>query len=662
MHLPTRRMKFKIAGILACVFFSFCQIQVSGQKFQSIDSLLHELKNTTSDTQQVKILYILSMKYQGFHPDSAMLCAQASLEKASAIHYTKGRADALLHIGRLKRDHDQGNAEALNDMFEALKLYREINDDVQIANALNDISIIYANSEDYKKSLEYFKQSLEMFRKLGDSKGESYALNNMGILYQDLGDEVSAKEHFIMSLRIKEKRNDLYGMSRGYNNLGSIEEHSNQWDAALRYYLKADSLFIKNKDMHGQASNLMGIVRVKQHQGKTGEAIQYATLSLRKAEQIKAFSTILRASKFLAEAEENRGNYKVSLQYQKLYNHIADSIHNQTNKANLEELKAKFNLEEKEREILLLKKDQELQQAGIERKNIIAYALAAGIVLLALVVVLLVYAYYTTRSKKNILAVKNKEIEQQRDDLKKLNSEKDRFFSILSHDLRGPLNSLKGFSYLITEHVDALTTEELMDMRAKIDTSLDNLTELINNILEWSMTSSQKRKWTFDKINTTDLIRKNISLYQAIAESKGVRLTFQQGEERYGYGDYHAIDTVVRNLISNSIKFSHANTDVVIAVKTAGDILSISVKDQGVGIPYEIQDKLFTLNENVKQPGTNNEKGTGLGLTLCKELLGENKGDILVRSNPGEGSEFIVNIPEYTSYERTITSAGVPVV
>jgi signal transduction histidine kinase/tetratricopeptide (TPR) repeat protein len=650
-------MNRKIVRILVCALVYIYLIPANGQKLENIDSLLNELRTTAIDTQEVKILFELSMKYQSFLPDSAMFYAQSSLDKATTIHYTKGKADALLQIGRLKRDHEGTAADALTDMFEALKLYREIGDDVQIANSLNDISIVYANSEDFDKSLDYFKQALAIFKKMGDEKGESYALNNIGIIYQELGDEASAKKYFILSLKIKEKSNNLYGISRSYSNLGSIAENNKEWDEALLYYFKADSIYIKTKDIHAQANNDVAIARVKKNQGKVDEAIRYATQGLKRGEEVKSFSPMLSASKLLAGIEENRGNYKVSLRYQKLYNTLADSLNNQTNKANLEELKAKFNLDEKEREIMLLKKDQELQQAKMQSKNIITYSLAAGIVLLVLVVALLYYAFNTTRSKKNILTQKNKEIEQQREDLARLNNEKDRFFSILSHDLRGPLNSLKGFSYLITEHVDALTPEELSEMRVKIDNSLDNLTELLNNILEWSMTSSRKRKWTFDKINTTDLIRKNLVLYQAMAESKGIKLVFHSTDILFGYGDYHAIDTVVRNLISNAIKFSHAGSEVILNVTTNQDSLYISVKDHGVGIPYEIQEKLFKLNENVRQPGTNNEKGTGLGLTLCKELLTENKGDIAVKSEPGEGSEFIVCIPEYTSYESASISA-----
>jgi len=225
-----------------------------------------------------------------------------------------------------------------------------------------------------------------------------------------------------------------------------------------------------------------------------------------------------------------------------------------------------------------------------------------------------------------------------------LNKEKDRFFSILSHDLRSPLGALKGLSHLLTAHLQILTQDEVNEIRAKIDTSLDNLTNLINNILEWSM-ASQKRKGRFDKIDVEELIQKNILLYKSIAESKGVTIDHAPLGGVYGYADYYAVDTVIRNLLSNSIKFSHPNKQVSISAACAHDDILISVKDQGIGIPLEIQNTLFTFNGHSGQLGTNNEKGTGLGLTLCMELMKENKGNITVKSKPGEGSEFIVSVP-----------------
>lgn len=639
-------MNPRITFALCLAFFLFQEALVLGQKLKVIDSLKQELRKEHADTVIATTLLTISMNYQAFQPDSAMMYASNSLEKSLAIHYKRGHADALLQIARLKRE--QGNsAEALTGMFEALTLYREINDRVQMGHSLNDISIIYANDEDYQKSLEYFKQALDLFKQMKDDKGQSYALNNIGIIYQELGDQKKAKEYFILSLDIKKKHNDLYGIARGYTNLGTIAEDNKQWEEALTWYVKADSLYEATSDVQAQSSNFTAIARVKDAQGKMDQAKHYARIALEKGTSVNALSHMLRATKLLAELEERGRNYKVSLAYQKQYNQIADSLNDKNHRANLEELKTKFNFEEKEREIALLKKDKELQAAVVERKNILAYSLATGIFLLLIVLGLTFVAYRTAKSKKESLALKNSEIEQQRNDLDKLNREKDRFFSILSHDLRTPLNTLKGFSYLITQHVHAMTPQELQEMRTRIDMSLDNLTELINNILEWSIASSHKRKWTFDKINIAELIVKNISLYHTAAEHKEISLRYEANDNLYAYGDYQAIDTVIRNLLSNSIKFSYPKGEVLITAKRMGKSIAVAVKDHGMGISPDVQSKLFSLNEGITRPGTNNEKGSGLGLTLCKELITENMGDISVSSKPREGSEFIVTLQEY---------------
>jgi signal transduction histidine kinase len=161
------------------------------------------------------------------------------------------------------------------------------------------------------------------------------------------------------------------------------------------------------------------------------------------------------------------------------------------------------------------------------------------------------------------------------------------------------------------------------------------------------MNSAEKRRWIFDKINIAALIQRNISLYHTTAESKNINLLFQPAENIFAYADYNAIDTVVRNLMSNAVKFSHPNSDIVISTKHSDKKIFISIKDSGIGIPFDIQTRLFALNENIVQQGTHHEKGSGLGLTLCKELLTENNGDITMVSVPEKGSEFIISIPEF---------------
>ncbi|MBA4144558.1 MAG: hypothetical protein C0523_02250 [Cytophaga sp.] len=616
----------------------------SAQKAERVEKLKAQLQDATTDSARIHLMITLAMTYEGLQMDSAMAYAKKALSLSEQINDSKGRADALLHIGRLMRDQSE-TVEALRHMTAALQIYRQIKDSVQIANSLNDISIIYANSGDYKNSLHYFKQALDIFRQSKDEKGESYALNNIGIIYQEMNDHAMAKDYFLQSQRIKIKRKDVYGIARGYTNLGSIEEDEKQWEKALNYYRKADSTFNISDDKQMRGKNLLAMAHIKLIQNKNTEARNLALKGFDIAKEINELSTLLQCSKFIAELDEKAKNFQSSLHYQKIYNQIADSISNKDHKAMLEEMKGKFNVEEKEREIALLKKDKQLNEVIAKNSRLIASALLIGVLFLIVISALIYYAYRTTKTARDHLAVKNAEIEQQRNDLDKLNKEKDRFFSILSHDLRSPLTSLKGLTYLLTQPAESMPAGESNEIKKKMDESMDNLTNLITNILDWSMTTSKKKKWTFDKLDIHALVEKNISLYQGNAESKRVKLIHTPGHPVFGYADYQAIDTVIRNLISNGIKFSHPDSEVIVKTSTEGNNVIISVKDHGIGIPTELMEKLFTLNKSVRQAGTNNEKGTGIGLLLCKELLAENNGTIAVNSKQGEGSEFSVSLP-----------------
>lgn len=619
----------------------------AAQSTREIDSLKVALRASAQDTQRVRILYELSTEYWSNTPDSALAYADRSLALSQRLGDTKGEADALLQRGRLRRDQYQ-QEPALADMQAALKLYRAIHHQVQIANTLNDISILYANADDNPHALEYFGQALAIFRQMGDLKGESYALNNIGIIYhQGMDDPDKAMEYFQASLAIKEKIKDNYGIPRSYSNLGAISEDRENWEEALMYYRKAEVLFAALHDDAASATNYNAIARVLMSQGRYDEAYTNVSLALQKATKAKGLFAAWRSSKMLASLEEKRGNLRQALYYQKQAYDLNDSLNAQRHESRVEEMRARFSAEEQQREIELLKKDQVIREAELSRRNLLTYVLLGGILVAVVVAGGIYYAYWLARRRRDELALKSQEIALQRDDLDRLNKEKDRFFSILSHDLRGPLAALKGLSYLLTHHMDVLTHDEVQQIKSKIDVSLDNLTGLINNILEWSMASSRKRRQLLDKVSTQEVIQKNISLYQPIAENKGVNLVYEAHTETFGYTDYHALDTVIRNLLSNSIKFSHANQDVVISVKKDADKVAISVRDHGIGMSPEVQERLFTLDTAVRQAGTQQEKGLGIGLALCKELMEENQGDIRVNSQPGKGSEFIVSIPEY---------------
>lgn len=231
------------------------------------------------------------------------------------------------------------------------------------------------------------------------------------------------------------------------------------------------------------------------------------------------------------------------------------------------------------------------------------------------------------------------------DELKVLNASKDKFFSIISHDLRTPFNSLLGITEFIAQSYDEMSPKEIKDSIGNIYQSSHKVYNLILNLFEWTRLQIGKFEVEKTNINLKELIEETINLYKPNADQKGIKLLNNSSNEIFVYADKYMIETVLRNLITNAIKFSYNGGTVKVNAVTKGNAAEVTVTDNGVGISDENQKKLFRIDVQFKSYGTADEKGTGLGLILCKEFVEKNGGNISVDSKEGKGSKFIFSIP-----------------
>ena len=232
------------------------------------------------------------------------------------------------------------------------------------------------------------------------------------------------------------------------------------------------------------------------------------------------------------------------------------------------------------------------------------------------------------------------------EELKELNSNKDKLFSIISHDLRSPYNSMLGLSEILAEEIETLTPEEIKDYSTEIHNSLKNQYKLIENLLTWANIQTGKMEFVPEILILKDEVDYIFSLVHILAEKKGIRLINSVNDEIKIKADKNMIRSVIQNLISNSCKFTNSGGEVNIsAEKLNDDFVKITVKDTGIGMPEDIKNQLFKVGSHFSTKGTNNEKGTGLGLALCNELIEKHGGKINVESQPGKGSEFTFTIP-----------------
>jgi PAS domain S-box-containing protein len=247
-----------------------------------------------------------------------------------------------------------------------------------------------------------------------------------------------------------------------------------------------------------------------------------------------------------------------------------------------------------------------------------------------------------TQRKKNEL-----ELSMKNEALKILNAEKDKFFSIISHDLRSPFNSIIGLSEMLVDQVKEKDYEGIDKYATIILNSSHRAMNLLMNLMEWSQSQTGRMVFRPDNIDVNSLIYEVSYLLKEITNHKSIDLKTDLPKQFFTLGDKAMISAILRNLISNAIKFTREGGKIVISVEEKSDDLIFSVKDSGVGIPKDVMNKLFRIDDNYTSLGTNQEKGTGLGLILCKEFVDKHGGRIWVESEEGKGSTFYFSLPFY---------------
>jgi PAS domain S-box-containing protein len=230
--------------------------------------------------------------------------------------------------------------------------------------------------------------------------------------------------------------------------------------------------------------------------------------------------------------------------------------------------------------------------------------------------------------------------------LKELNASKDKFFSIIAHDLRNPFAAVLGYSEILANDSKDLSVQELEEFSTNLHKQAKLIFDLLENLLTWSRIQTGRMKYNPKEISLYDKVSEVYDIFESVANNKTINLKQNVDKDIIVYADSEMVYTVLRNLISNAIKFTPKGGDILINVdKREDNFILVTVLDTGVGMNLIDQQKLFKMDVHHSQKGTENEDGTGLGLLLCKELVNKNGGDIWVESELGQGSKFIFTLP-----------------
>lgn len=245
----------------------------------------------------------------------------------------------------------------------------------------------------------------------------------------------------------------------------------------------------------------------------------------------------------------------------------------------------------------------------------------------------------------NTIMTQQNMLNEQFTELKEINATRDKFFSKIAHDLKNPISSFMGVSAFLVKTFQDLSRDEIKQFLDGVNSTAKNLYELLENLLLWSRTQRGLINFHPMNLELKHLIQHNIELLTTTAEVKSISLSYEIDGDHQIFADPNMLNTILRNLISNSIKFTNENGHIVVKAKKIGEYCRISVIDDGVGIPEESISSLFRLEGSVSTVGTKQESGTGLGLIICKEFVDKHSGEIWVDSKIGEGSIFHFTIP-----------------
>lgn len=508
----------------------------------------------------------------------------------------------------------RGRIEDAFDNYERVLRYRDDISKRFEAEALFNLGHLYTLQNKYAKALETHKKALALTRELGDKYSEALSLNDIGILYALMKNEGKSLSNHEVALEIRKSLQDKVGMAESYNNIGWL------------YF----------------------------RQAHPDQAIVNGLLALENGRESQAQEQIFKSYDLLSQAYKNLEDYKNALAYKELSLAIHEFIQNEKQERRLLETQNQYVVGKKETEIrkldaLRIDKEKEIA-AQKEFKNIL-FLIVALVVIIALLLLIL---YLVKRRSNRILESAKNEVQKQNIQLQELNQTKDKFFSIISHDLKGPLNSLTSFSRLLIDHTDSMSKEEIQLLARDLDKSVKNLFTLLENLLEWSRSQTGNIDFTGEVFNLKEILDLNKSLLESQAKNKKITIAIDGPAACLVKLHKQSINTVVRNLISNAIKFTNEGGNIRLGLKTTAEALSVSVADNGVGMNEEVLNMLFRLDKKHSTKGTANEKGTGLGLILCREFIEKNGGKLRVQSNPGTGSVFTFTFPHTVLVKQSV--------
>ena len=662
-----------------------------------IDRLTVRLAYQNKDSTKIETsLLLINELYALKDYDKALLFIDQTAELSNSLNYDKGSAQSNYYKGLIFSNKNDGK-NAVVYFEKALNSFKILNDTIGIAKVNGKLGVIQIERGNFKKGLQNSLSAISIFEEEGLKHDLSNAYNSLAKVYFKSKKFDKALQYNKKSLSIREELDDLEGMKYTLKNLGELYALKNDYRLSIDNYERMLTLLDikKDKDLRGEVMTSLGKCYLAINDLK--KAAEYLRVGLAfnriqgndlgvlislnafadlniKNNRLRLAKTQLdeanKLGKKLNNEEELLYNYKLNTELSSVRNFHQDAFYWQKQYFYLKE---KLNKEKLEALTLQIKSNQasniSTNLVSLKEKNknipekkgsklsssqkqntLLIYGLIASLVF---VTALLIFSYLkssknttTTKelSKKNeSLGQKNKSLVQKNIQLEEVNQVKDKLFSIVSHDLKDSVSSIKAFLDLLKD--DGITKEEFNNLIPELSENANNASSLLFNLLNWSKSQMQNLQSKPELFNIQEVFQIKISLIEKKVNDKGI-IIIDESRREFVYADKSMMEIVIQNLITNAVKFTGKGDVITVSNQDYNGKILICIEDTGIGISEENQKKLFNAKKNFTTNGTENEKGTGLGLTISKDLVELNNGRIWLESTPNIGSKFFIELPK----------------
>ncbi len=560
--------------------------------------------------------------------------------------------------------------KSLSMYHTSLSIYNAIDDQEGIAAIYNNLGVLYDYQKDYVTALAFYEKALIIYRKIENEEGVANALNNIGLIYFYNKEYTKARDHYIKSLSYDFERNNKPGIAISFGNIGELYLEMGEIETALQYYEKALALNVEigNKEGIARVKNQIGTLNTET--GKYQEAEKQLKESLSIAEETGTVDLILENLNQLHKLYFQQNKYKIAYIIQSEFHTIQDSIFSVEKRERLNQLQTQYDYEKHLRDIELLKDKSKLTEMQLKQQHL-RNQQQRGI-LYAVIFLVLIVAFFLINSAKNNnkihqnnmqLLAKNSEIEAAKQELifaKEKAEESDKlkssFLANMSHEIRTPMNSILGFSELLAE--EHIPTEEKREYINYIKSAGKTLLALINDIIDLAKIEAEQITVNIYPTNLNIMMSELAEYYSELKKIGGkeeiqININTDLTDNKASIlTDSERFRQIMTNLLSNALKFTESGS-IDFGYKLKDEKLLFYVKDTGIGIKEKNLKIIFDHFRQIDESHTRKFGGTGLGLTICRNLISILGGEIWAESTPGVGSTFFFTLPYNPVKEST---------